>query len=117
MGALIVHDDVLELIAKRIEKYESLVWYARKHPADHPFWRTVPADIRKGALDAAARVRELYPDETDALACVERGDFEHGFNSGVLAALRYVLTAATDPAEAEEAWPELDTITFQSTLD
>ena len=109
MGALIVHDDVLELIAKRIEKYESLVWYARKHPADHPFWRTVPADIRKGALDAAARVLELYPDETDALACVERGDFEHGFNSGVLAALRYVLAAATDPAEAEEAWPELDT--------
>lgn len=108
MGALIVHDDVLELIGQKLDKHESLVWYARKHPADHESWNNVPADIKTGALNAAAQVEENYPDEVDRLKS-ETGDWEHGFNSGVLAALRYVLTAAADPEEAEACFPELDT--------
>lgn len=108
MGALIVHDDVLELIADKADKHEQLVWYARKAPAGDPSWDKLPEEIRVGALNAAARVRELFPDETDALQG-DHGDWEHGFNSGVLAALRYVLHAAADPEEAEAEWPELDT--------
>ena len=108
MGALIVHDDVLELIGEKLDKYESLVWYARKHPSDHPSWASVPADIREGALNSCAKVEEHCPDEVDALRG-ENGDWEHGFNSGMLAALRYVMHAAADPSEAEELFPELDT--------
>ena len=108
MGALIVHDDVLEQIGKKADKAERLVWYARKEPSDSPFWNSVPEDIKTGALNAAAQVRELFPDETDALRG-ESGDWEHGFNSGVLAALRFVLHAAADPEEAEECFPDLST--------
>ena len=109
MGALIVQDDVLELIAAKEDKYQQLVWFARKHPSDHPSWDNVPADIKQGALNSAAKVEEHYPDECDSLKCPDCGDFEHGFNSGMLAALRFVLHAAEDPQTAEEFFPELDT--------
>ena len=108
MGAMILHDDVLELIFKRLETAEKLVWYARKHPSDHPSWNDVPEDIRTGALNSAAKVEEQYPDEVDDLKG-EHAEWEHGFNSGVLAALRYVFSAAADPQEAEEMFPELYT--------
>lgn len=109
MGALIVNDDVLALIAAKEEQAEKLVWYARKHPSDHPFWDKVAADIKQGALNAASQVEEMYPDECDSLKCAECGDFSHGFNSGMLAALRFVLHAAEDPEAAQEEFPELDT--------
>ena len=109
MGALIIQDDVLALIAAKEEQAERLVWYARKAPADHPSWDNVPADIKQGALNSASRVEEMFPDETDALKCPECSDWNHGFNSGMLAALRFVLHAAEDPDEAEECFPELDT--------
>ena len=109
MGALIIQDDTLELIAAKEDKYDRLVWYARKHPSDHPSWDNVPADIKEGALNVASQVEEMFPDECDSLKCAECGDYEHGFNSGMLAALRYVLHAAADPEEAEECFPELDT--------
>ena len=108
MGALIIHDDVLELIAAKLDKYDKLVWFARKHPSDHPSWNSVPEDIRTGALNSAARVEEMYPDDVDELHG-EHSDFCHGFNSGMLAALRYVLHAASEPEQAEEEFPMLDT--------
>ena len=108
MGALIVQDDVLALIAAKEDKYDRLVWFARKAPADHPSWNNVPADIKRGALNAASQVEEMYPDEVDELHG-EHSDWQHGFNSGMLAALRFVLHAAEDPDEAEECFPELYT--------
>ena len=108
MGALIVHDDVLEQIGEKIDKYEKLVWYARKASAGHSSWDAVPEDIKHGALNAVAQVEEHYPDEIDQLHG-EHADWEHGFNSGMLAALRYVMHAASDVDEAEEMFPELDT--------
>jgi len=110
MGALIVHDDVLELISAKLDKYETLVWYARKDkdPAS-PFWDSVPADIKEGAFNAIAKAEEQYPDDLDELNDPEIGAWTHGFNSGILAALRYVLHASADPEEAEEEFPELYT--------
>lgn len=108
MGALIVHDDVLEKISEKLDKYDKLVWFARKPPSDDPSWEEVPEDIRTGALNSVARVEEMFPDECDELRG-EHGSWSHGFNSGCLAALRYVLHAASDPEFAEECWPELDT--------
>ena len=106
-----IHDDVLEineLIDNKLKKYDQLVWFARKHPSDHPSWNDVPEDIRTGALNSAARVEEMYPDEVDELQG-ENSDWSHGFNSGMLAALRLVVRACSDPKEAEECFPELYT--------
>jgi hypothetical protein len=94
-----------------LDKYESLVWYARKAPADNvEYWSKLPDEIKTGALNAMAQVEEHHPDEVDSLRCCECGDFSHGFNSGVLAALRWVLTAQEEGIEeADNCFPELDT--------
>ena len=57
-----------------------------------------------------ALVEEHHPDDVDSLKCCDCGDFSHGFNSGVLAGLRWVLTAQTEGfEEADNCFPELDT--------
>jgi len=95
-------------LAKQNEA-EQLVWYARKHPNDHPSWDELRPDTKKLCLDAKAHIEEMFPNEVDKLRG-ESGDFYHGFNSGVLAALRFIYTAATEGEEAaKNAWPELDT--------
>lgn len=107
MGALIVHDNVLLQIKDKVDKYADLVWYARRPPADHLSWNCMPPEIKRGALDHQARIQEMLPDEIDAL-CSDHGDWYHGFNSGVLAALRFVLQASVDPDQAEELFPDLE---------
>lgn len=81
-----------QLIDDWEEKYFDLVWYARKPPKGHPEWDTFAPDIRTGALNAMARVEEKYPDEVNALKG-DTGDWEHGFNSGMLACLRLIRCA------------------------
>ena len=101
-------------------KYCHLVWYARSRPkSDTAYWERVPDHIRERALNAQARVEEAYPCEVSDLG----DDWTHGFNSGCLAAFRYVLTALCERnqidvfgeefvigglAEAEEEFPMLD---------
>ena len=112
-------DDVCAGVYRMANKYDRLVWYARKAPSDHPSWDGVPEDIKTGALNEAACVSEMYPDETDNLRG-ETGDWEHGFNSGMLAAMRWILDACDlDDLEgfgpigsvdyADENFPSLDT--------
>jgi hypothetical protein len=81
------------------KKYFDLVWLARKRPEDGM------------AADAVARVRLEYPDEAERLGG-EHGDWEHGFNSGCLAAFRLALGLLGDREESEMAisdFPFLDT--------
>lgn len=74
-------------------KYERLVWYARSQPASCvDYWSKVPAQIRDGAFRSQMRVEEDYPDEVTQLRS-EASDWQHGFNSGALAILRFILTA------------------------
>ena len=52
------------------------------------------------------RVQEAYPYEVSALS----DDWNHGFNSGCLAAFRFIQTAIQeDVGTAEEEFPSLDT--------
>ena len=95
----------LDRLHSLTEKYLDLVWYGRSYPAGHPFWDTVRADIKQGALNSQAKVQERYPDELDALCCPEHGDWQHGFNSGMLAATRLLL-AYLHPQEETTAWDE-----------
>ena len=91
-------------------KYEQLLWYARKAPADHQsYWKAVPPEIKQGALNAMSMVEEFYPEESDELSS-DAGDFHHGFNSGALAVLRFIETAMSEGIdEAHEQFPDLDT--------
>jgi len=86
--------DVEKALAEMEAKYERLVWYARSPRATSvDFWIDVPDEIRNGAFQCQMEVEEEYPDEVSALRDRKAGEWQHGFNSGVLAALRYVYTA------------------------
>jgi len=104
------------------KKYFDLVWYARK-PRDAdgepypmhiiqgmPGYEKTPDDIIKSMMQAVMKVRAAYPRETDDLNSEEVGDWAHGFNSGALAAFRWVMTAnELGVSEADDEFPFLDT--------
>ena len=92
-------DTVLKCLNKLEDKYESLVWYARGNFRNLP---GVPKDIIDGAKDAAARVEEIYVHEVESLKNPRRGDWTHGFNSGMLAGLRLVLEALSPEEEIDD---------------
>ena len=73
-----------------MEKYYSLVWYARSI-SDEP-----------EVAAARKEVRDLYPKEIDDLSTESNGDWQHGFNSGMLACLRLLSGGRTTPATMEE---------------
>lgn len=82
------------------DKYYQLVWYARKSFEDF----SIP-----GVEAAAKSVEFLFENETNDLNGKD-GDWYHGFNSGVLAGVRFALTAKEYGIEqAEFDFPELDT--------
>ena len=87
-------------IQKLHEKFDSLVWYARSSPKN---------DHIPGVLENRKRIEESYPTEALDLGGAE-GQWHHGFNSGCLAGLRFVLDMSDGGAEyAKEEFPSLDT--------
>ena len=84
----------LKLELQKLEaKYETLVWYARKPPtSDADYWEPLPQYIREGAFKALMKAEEDYPDDISELRYCD-SNWQHGFNSGMLAALRFVMTA------------------------
>ena len=98
-------------LAAMEERYFSLVWYARKAPPeDAEYWADTTAEIKTAALNEMARVEEFLPEEVASLKCPDCCDWSHGFNSGALAALRWVMTAESEGVElADEEFPMLDT--------
>lgn len=88
------HQKLAKLIAEKEIYYEKLVWYARSpvKAAIRKILRNTPEEIIQGALNSQAMIEELYPEEVSLLKG-EGGEFTHGFNSGMLAALRYISTA------------------------
>jgi hypothetical protein len=95
-----IDDRVIKAIQKMEKKYWDLVWLARKRPEDY---------LRQDILRSIKQVEFLYEDEVKELGG-EDGDWQHGFHSGVLAGLRYVLAISDFGIEqAEEEFPFLDT--------
>ena len=91
-------DVLIELLAHE-KKYCDLVWFARSNPEEQ-----VGAAGRK-------RVIESHPEEVARLQG-EHTDWEHGFNSGCLAAFRYAIGLLGTKVETEMAirdFPFLDT--------
>ena len=111
--------EIERAFVEKADKYCQLVWYARSGcRLDHH-----PPEIKAKVLKARDRVEGLYPKEITHYNH-GGGDWDHGFNSGCLAAFRYVLTALCERneidefgeefvigglAEAEEEFPMLDT--------
>ena len=90
---------LLETILQKQDKYVDLLWYARSNPKD--------IDI-KGVAENKERIETLYPTEVSELQS-ENGDWQHGFHSGMVAALRYILTMDDIGKEAaDEEFPMLD---------
>ncbi len=90
----------IRILHEKHEKYLDLVWLARKQPEDRKD-KIINAVIK--------RVEYSYPKEVADLSSVEEGDWHHGFNSGMLAALRYVETLdSCGFVQAEMDFPMLD---------
>ena len=81
-----------------MEKYYDLVWLARKKSED--FENPIKLQIDK--------VCNKYPEESVKILDGENTNWEHGFNSGMLACLRLVSCARIYPENIEE-FPFLDT--------
>jgi len=92
--------ELFENIQQKEDKYFDLVWYARSKP-EH-------INI-KGVKENIERIETLYPNEVKELQS-ERGDWQHGFHSGMLAGMRYILTMNDMGKEqADDEFPMLDT--------
>jgi hypothetical protein len=86
-------------ISIKLDKYVDLLWYARSKPENINI---------KGVKENKARIEKAYPDEVKELKG-DGSDWQHGFHSGMVAGLRYVLTLKEEGKEqAEEEFPFLD---------
>jgi hypothetical protein len=93
--------DILYEVKNLERKYFELVWYARS---------SLKNDHIKGSKVNRKRIEESYPEEVKDLIIGNNRSWEHGFNSGMLAGMRYVLSmAAYGKEDAEENFPFLDT--------
>ena len=118
-----LHDIFEKCLAKQ-DKYFDLVWSARRPAIDAPvddwtfyaYGTKTPKKRREStsnsilqARKAVQKIVEKYPaDYANLLG--EDGRFYHGFNSGALAAFRYVLDIIETGVEhAEGEFPNLDT--------
>lgn len=92
--------EIFDAVLKKEQKYFELVWYARSGKNIK-----IPA-----VLQNRVRIEKLHPVEIANLKDLESSDWHHGFNSGMLAAIRYF--SDLDEMEidsAEQNFPFLDT--------
>lgn len=93
----------VELMLKNEDKYCSLVWYARANPDKHS------GSIKEAVLKGIKDVENKFPKETASFNEEGANDWEHGFNSGMLAASRlYLSMIEYNVEQALEDFPELD---------
>lgn len=91
--------ELLESISKKEKKYSDLLWFARTSPENLSI---------EGVNEKLAEIEKSYPFEVSQLGG-EESDWQHGFHSGMVAALRYILTLDELGLEqAEEEFPMLD---------
>lgn len=93
--------ELIEEVVKLQDKYCDLVWYARSSPKN---------DNIPGVLENRRRIEELYLFEVESFLNGGSPDWDHGFNSGMLAGMRYILDLVENGKdEADEYFPSLDT--------
>ena len=90
-----------DIVAEKYNKYNELLWYARKRPED-----LLVDSIAK----QMKKVESNSPDEVSELQG-ENSDWQHGFHSGCNAAFSYILTCLDKEMgkeTADEWFPDLD---------
>lgn len=99
----------IDEVVKMMDKYCSLVWLARSNPdPSDEHWAETPNEIFLEAFKQQKIVENKYPKEVDELSS-DAGDYHHGFNSGMLAGLRYALEMLDGDAEfAQDSFPNVD---------
>jgi hypothetical protein len=92
--------EIFNCVDELVGKYLDLVWLARTHP-------DIPDQLAQKNIE---RILREHPDEVNAYIESENRDWQHGFNSGMLAGMRYVATLFYEDKEtADEEFPFLDT--------
>lgn len=70
-----------------MEKYFELVWFARADPEKAR--NNGEKDLFKTITKKLGEIADKYPKEVEAL-CGDSSNWEHGFNSGILAYTRFI---------------------------
>lgn len=88
---LCVDVDAWDAMNEMADKYFDLVWYVRykNRLNNKETWRS--SETWHKASVAAERIEKEYPKEIEALSDETTTDWMHGFNSGVLATLRFAM--------------------------
>lgn len=102
----VTHEAFVELC----EKYCSLVWYARSGTDIDLDSTGTEHNLHNAKMTVKQAIREKYPQETADLESAEDVDWHHGFNSGMLAAMRHALNILDGKVElANSEFQNLDT--------
>ena len=92
--------EIFENILKKEDKYARLLWYARSRKEHESI---------EGVKEHKKEIETLYPNEVERLKDAEWADWQHGFHSGMVAALRYILTMDDlGKEQADIEFPMLD---------
>ena len=93
--------EIISAVQEFEKKYFDLVWLARVKPE---FFN------EKNVKENIDRIKEEYPVEVENYINSDNRDWDFGFNSGMLAGMRYVATLFYEDREtADEEFPFLDT--------
>jgi hypothetical protein len=90
-----------EIVAEKYNKYNELLWYARKQPEDL-LVDSIAKQMKKVEWNSPEEVSELQG---------ENSDWQHGFHSGCNAAFSYILSCLNKREGLETAnnfFPDLD---------
>lgn len=107
---IIADEKLMKVFAKFMNKYCDLVWYARspKSNAIREVYDNQSKEAIENILNNQARIEEMLADETSRLNDPEYSDWQHGFHSGCLATMRYVVTAMNIDTFEEELYEDDD---------
>ena len=105
MNSKVKFDEVMAEVEALEYKYRSLVWYSRKPPyefIEEEFKKKgTPQETIEKCMESKLKYQKEFPKETSQLSGVH-GDWHHGFNSGCLAAFRFVYTALDTSTTTDE---------------
>jgi len=100
MGNKMTKNEIIAEVQKFESKYCDLVWLVRSSPKN---------DHIKGVVENRKRITELYSEEVKELLDEDAGEWNHGFNSGMLAGMRFILDLANyGIKDANDNFPFLD---------
>jgi hypothetical protein len=95
-----IKKEIIQTVVEMNEKYTDLVWLARTSPDNY--------DI-EGVRKNIERIEKTYPKEVELLINGDNPNWEHGFNSGILAGMRYIMDMIDENKDfADSLFPNLD---------